>query len=127
MAISALAAAVRPAAPVRAPQPGPHHGAAIARAELGQARDAERPASRHDQQVESLAALTLAGQPGDVGGRLLDRPVGTPGEELRDLGIRAQLEQRRGVGRGGVPQGQRRAGQSHRGDAIDERRVTARG
>ncbi len=54
-----------------------------------------------DQEVEPLPPVSLAREPGDIGGGFVDRGIWSPREESRDLGIGPQREQRVGVGRRG--------------------------
>ena len=59
---------VGPAAPPAVPEPRADGGVPVARRELREAGDADRPVLVVvDQEVEQLAALALAGQRGDVG------------------------------------------------------------
>ena len=50
------------------------------------------------QQVELLAAVALAGQPLEVGGRLGDLRIGAPPEPAGDVGVARQREEHQRIG-----------------------------
>jgi hypothetical protein len=103
-----LGLAIGAGSPVGSSEPGADDRTAVAPAELGEQRDADRPVvAIDDGQLERLAGGAAGRQRRQPRPGLVDPPIRAPREEAGDLGIAGECEQRRCVVRARKPQRQR--------------------